>query len=114
MSTAAEIAVERVGPMVVARVSGEVDSTNAEYVGGELRDAVPNDAHGLIVDLARTRYIDSAGIGLLFDLARRLRQRRQTMRLVIPPQSPLRRVLLLTEIQATAPLHESLDSALGG
>ncbi len=114
MSTAAEIAVERVGGVVVAHLTGEVDTTNASYVGTELRDVVSNDAFGLVVDLTRTRYIDSAGIELLFKLARSLAQRRQTMRLVVPGDSPLRRVLLLTEIQTAAPVHETLDSALAG
>ena len=113
MNTSAQIAVERKGTAVVARVTGEVDMTNSSYVGEELTRSVPNDAVHLVVDLAGTRYIDSAGIELLFDLSRRLGRRRQELRLVLPSESPLRRVLSLTEIETAAPLHESLDSALG-
>ena len=113
MSAVAEVSVERQGPAVVAHLSGEVDMTNAGYVGDELRSSVPNDAAMLVIDLAETRYIDSAAIGLLFELARRLGRRRQSLRLVVPETSPLGRVLEITEIQTAAPVHPSLSSALG-
>ena len=112
MNTSAQIAVERKGDAVVARVNGEVDMTNSSYVGEELTRSVPNDVAHLVVDLSGTRYIDSAGIELIFDLSRRLGRRRQDLRLVLPSESPLRRVLSLTEIETAAPLHDSLDSAL--
>jgi anti-anti-sigma factor len=112
VTTSAEIAVERHGGVVVARLSGEVDMTNASYVGEELASSVPNDALALAVDLTETRYLDSAAIELLFDLARRMRRRRQALRLVVPPSSPLRRVLELTDVRSAAPVHDSIESAL--
>jgi anti-anti-sigma factor len=112
VTSLADIALERRGNAVVAKLSGEIDMTNAAYVGGELTRSVPNEASGLVVDLTETRYLDSAGIELLFELARRLRRRRQELRLVLPPSSPLRRVLVLTEMHTVAPLHDELDSAL--
>ena len=114
MSTSADIAVERNGDAVVARLSGEVDMTNADYVREELLRSTPNEALVLIVDLEETRYLDSAAIELLFDLARRLGRRRQGLRLVLPAGSPLQRVLTLTEVGSVAPLHDTLDSALAG
>lgn len=112
MTTSAEIAVERRGAAVVAHLSGEVDMTNSGYVGDELTRSVPNDAMALVVDLSDTSYLDSAAIELLFEMSRRLGRRRQDLRLVLPPASPLRRVLTLTEVGSVAPLHDSLDSAL--
>jgi anti-anti-sigma factor len=112
VTTSAEVAVERHGHAVVAHLSGEVDMTNAGYVGDELRASVPNDAESLVVDLTETRYIDSAAIGLLFELARRLGRRRQALRLVVPESSPLGRVLEITEINTTAEIHETVDSAV--
>jgi anti-anti-sigma factor len=112
VSTTADVAVERRGTAVVAHLSGEVDMTNAGYVGDELRQSVPNDAAALVVDLSGTSYIDSAAIGLLFELARRLTRRRQALRLVVPDGSPLQRVLEITEIHTAAPIHQSVDSAL--
>ena len=112
MSTSAEIAVERTGAHVIARLSGEIDMTNATYIGDELLSAVPNDALALVIDLGATRYLDSAAIELLFELSRRLTRRRQRLRLALPETSPLRRVLLLTDIESAAPMHDSVAEAL--
>ena len=112
MSASAELAFERAGQAIVARLAGEVDMTNAEYVRDEITSAVPNDAHALVVELADTRYLDSAAIEVLFELSRRLGRRRQQLRLVVPADSPLRRVLTLTDLGAVAPMHHSLAEAL--
>jgi anti-anti-sigma factor len=112
VSTLADIDVERHGSAVIAHLSGEVDMTNAAFVRDELLGAVPNDALTLVVDLASCRYLDSAAIEVIFDLARRLGRRRQELRLVVPESSPLGRVLTLTDVNSVAPVHASLDSAL--
>ena len=87
---------------------------SVRYVRDQLLDSVPNDALGLVIDLNECRYLDSAGIEVIFDLARRLRRRRQELRIVVPPGSPLTRVLELTEVDTAAPIHETVDSALAG
>ena len=110
--TSAEVAIERRGGTVIAHLSGEVDMTNSARVRDELLVSVPNDALALAIDLGRCRYLDSAAIEVLFDLARRLGRRRQTLRLVVPAGSPLTRVLELTEVGSAAPIFETLDEAL--
>jgi anti-anti-sigma factor len=108
----AEIAVERRGGAIVARLGGEVDMTNSGYVREELVRAIPKDALGLVLDLGSCRYLDSAAIEVVFDVARRLGRRRQALVVSLPPGSPLRRVLELTDVGAVAPLHDSLDEAV--
>ena len=112
MSAAAEIAVERNGNAIVAGLAGEIDMTNAEYVRDELTAAVPNEAHALVVDLSRTQYLDSAAIEVLFELSRRLGRRRQQLRLVVPPASPLTSLLTLTDVGSVAAVHPVLAAAL--
>jgi anti-anti-sigma factor len=112
MSSPAEIILDRRGGSVVARLSGEVDMSNASYVREQLLASTPNDALALVLDISGCRYLDSAAIEVLFDVSRRLGRRRQELRLVMPPTSPLRRVIELTEVHTAAPLYESLDSAL--
>ena len=107
MSTLAEIGIERHGGTVLARLSGEVDMTNAARVREQLLDAVPNDVLALVVDLGDCRYLDSAAIEVIFDLSRRLQRR-----LVVPNSSPLGRVMLLTDVNSVAPVHSSLEAAL--
>ncbi len=114
MSTDADIALEREGDVLVAHLRGEVDMTNAPLVREELTSSVPNDALALVIDLTDTRYLDSAAIELLFELSRRLGRRRQELRLVVPADSPLRRVLTLTDVGAVAQIHETLARALEG
>ena len=111
MTTRAEIQVEQGDKVVVASLTGEVDMTNAAYVREELTAAVPNGAVALVVDLSGTTYLDSAAIELLFELSRRLARRRQGLRLVLPDESPLRRLLTLTDVESVAELHSSLADA---
>jgi anti-sigma B factor antagonist len=112
MSTAADISVERQGESLVAHVRGEVDMTNAPYVREELTSAIPNDVVSLVLDLSAARYLDSAAIEVLFELSRRLGRRRQVLHLVVPDDSPLVRVLTLTDVGSVAPMHKSLADAL--
>jgi anti-anti-sigma factor len=112
VSSPAEISVERRGGSVVAHVNGEIDMTNAAYLREQLLDSMPNDALLLVIDISGCRYLDSAAIEVLFDISRRLARRRQELRLVMPPSSPLKRVIELTEVGTAAPVYDSLDSAL--
>ena len=111
MSTVADVAVEREGDALVVQLRGEVDMTNASFVREELTSAVPNDVRVLVVDLSGTRYLDSAAIEVLFELSRRLGRRRQHLALVVPPQSPLRRLLSVCDVGSVASVHESLAHA---
>jgi anti-anti-sigma factor len=112
VSAPAEIVLDRRGGSVVARLTGEVDMSNAAYIREQLLASIPNDALALVLDISGTRYLDSAAIEVLFDVSRRLGRRRQELRLVMPPTSPLRRVIELTEVHTAAPVYESLDQAL--
>jgi anti-anti-sigma factor len=86
--------------------------SNAGYVRDQLLASMPNEALALVIDISGCRYLDSAAIEVLFDVSRRLARRRQELRLVMPPDSPLRRVIELTEIHTAAPVFQSLDDAL--
>jgi anti-sigma B factor antagonist len=108
----AEIVLDRRDGSVVARLTGEVDMSNASYVRDQLLASMPNEAVALVLDISGTRYLDSAAIEVLFDLSRRLGRRRQELRLVMPDDSPLRRVIQLTEVHTAAPVFQSLEDAL--
>jgi anti-sigma B factor antagonist len=112
VTSPAEVVLDRRNGYVVGRLSGEVDMSNAAYVREQLLASTPNDALALVLDISGCRYLDSAAIEVLFDVSRRLARRRQELRLVMPPESPLRRVIELTEVHTAAPLYESLESAL--
>jgi anti-anti-sigma factor len=110
----AELSFETAGNVVVGRVVGEIESVNAEEMSTALAGRLTSDRAGLVIDLSRVTYLDSAGIELLFDLARRLRTHRQRLRLVVPVNSPMRRVLELCDIDRAAPIDATVESALQG
>jgi anti-anti-sigma factor len=112
VNTPAEIVLDRRNGSVVARLSGEVDMSNAPYVRDQLLTSMPNEALALVLDITGCRYLDSAAIEVLFEVSRRLARRRQELRLVMPADSPLKRVIELTEVRTAAPVFESLEDAL--
>ena len=112
MTMLAHISEERHGGVTVARVSGEIDVSNAPWLDERLRAAITNQSDGLVVDLTATTYLDSAGIALLFGLATALRQHQQQLRLVVADGSPIARVVRLTGLDAALPTLPTLEAAL--
>lgn len=84
------------------RLHGEVDLSNAAALAERAERAVSNRASGLLLDLSGLTYLDSAGLAMLFRLARRLGDRQQVLRLVVPPTSRVRRLLVLAGVGAAA------------
>jgi anti-sigma B factor antagonist len=112
MSELANVVIERHGDVQVVRLAGEVDISNAGRLEEAISDAVPNDAAALVLDLSDTGYLDSAGIRMLFELAQRLVGRRQSLAVVVPPDSLVRHSLVVTELEQAVPMHDSVDAAV--
>lgn len=108
-----QLELERIGDIVVAHVTGEVDLSNAGSVTERLVAGVPNTATALVLDMSRTDYLDSSGVRMVFELAQRLRNRGQDLGLIVPEGANIRRVLMLTEVERVVPMSTSLDAALG-
>ena len=99
--------------VVVARIEGEVDMSNAPAIGNRLRELLTNRSVALIVDLGPTT------------LPRQLRHR-AVVRAVStscdgasssctswsPTGSQLARVLRITGLDRAVPMHATLDGAL--
>src|SRR5688500_9464027 len=107
------IDIEQRDSVVIAHVAGEVDLSNAASVTDRLVAAMPNTATVLVLDMAATDYLDSSGVRLIFELAQRLTNRRQKLRLVVPDDANIRRVLALTEVEQVVPMSTSVEAALG-
>jgi anti-anti-sigma factor len=88
-------------------VSGEIDLANVDLVRESIIEAITSDPLLVVLDLSRTTYLDSTGIALLFKLGQLLTHRRQTLRLVVPEQSPIRAVLDLTRVGDFIPIDSS-------
>ena len=96
---------------VIARLSGEIDMSNADSIRDAITDTMPNHALMLIVDLTDVDYLDSAGIQLLFQLEEDLRSRGQKLSIVIPAGSPANDTLKLAGVSRHVHTHETLDEA---
>jgi anti-anti-sigma factor len=99
---------------VVARVTGEIDLSNATYLERALLTATPNDTLSLVLDLSELDYLDSAGIQLIYRLRESLRSRGQTLALVIPSASPANAALRLAGVSRYVDGDETIDDALRG
>jgi anti-sigma B factor antagonist len=112
MPAKADIDVTRAGNIIVAKVMGEVDLTNAPDVLELLLGSVSNDCAGLVVDLSNARYLDSTGVGVFFDAVRSLHGRGQQVAVVCPPDVSLRRLLSITGIESVVPIADALSDAI--
>jgi anti-anti-sigma factor len=57
----ADIELNRVDDLMLARVVGEVDLSNAAELRRALAGFVANDARGMVLDLSVVDYVDAAG-----------------------------------------------------
>ena len=86
-------------------LSGEIDLANAATVEDEIRAAVSHQPATVSVDLTNLIYLDSSGIRLLFTLASRLRPLQVVLELIVPLDSPTRRLIELSGFESLAALR---------
>jgi anti-sigma B factor antagonist/stage II sporulation protein AA (anti-sigma F factor antagonist) len=83
-------------------LSGEIDLANAAVVEDEIRSAVSNQPSAVSVDLTELNYIDSSGIRILYGLASRMQALRIVLELIVPFESPTRRLIELSGFESIA------------
>ncbi len=103
---------ERIDGVPIAHVNEDIDAANAAITQQQLADALGPEASTLIIDLSDTRYVDSAGIDMLFRLSDRLDHRRAKLILVVPDTSQLKRLFSLVGLPDVIAIHPTLPAAL--
>jgi anti-anti-sigma factor len=111
MKSPVEILRRRDDGSVVARLRGDIDMAQIPKIQAALEAALSNAIAGLIIDLSGVRYFDSLGIRLLFDVKKRLQQRRQPLLLVVPDGAPIRHIFAIVNIDHYVQIHGTLESA---
>lgn len=96
---------------MIVRLSGEIDLSNAGAIRRSVADSISNQMVEVVVELTEVRYLDSAGISMLFDLSRRLAEHGQRFVVVSPSASLIRRSLQASGWPSKFPLAESLHEA---
>lgn len=97
---------------LIARLSGEIDMSNAEEMGATVIGATPNEASGVVLDLSAVEYLDSAGIYVIYGMRASLQARGQSLVLVMPADSPVHDALRLSGAERPGEIADTVDEAL--
>jgi anti-anti-sigma factor len=105
-----QLTIEEGDGLRVVRVGGELDAFGAQ----SFRERVGflRGADRIVVDLSELVFIDSAGLHALFAVARGAKDVGASVAFVVPPLSPVRRVIELVLLGEVAPVCESFDAAV--
>lgn len=94
-------------------VVGELDLSTAPELEGPLNKALEADEGSVLIDLSRCEFIDSTGIALIVRAWQRLDGGENGRALVICSQNDqVRRVLEITGLELSIPVHATRDEAL--
>jgi anti-sigma B factor antagonist len=99
-----------VGRRAVITVRGEIDIATIDTVAGSVNGALGDGAAELWIDLSQTEFMDSSGIHLMIDTARRLAAQNRRVA-IICPQGRIRRVLDISGAANVLPLFDDRSSA---
>ncbi|WP_024875326.1 STAS domain-containing protein [Saccharomonospora piscinae] len=103
--TAADVDVRPHGSTIEIVLTGEIDLSNSDEVKDRVFASIDNHLVGVTIDLGGLRYIDSAGLRIIFALAERLRLLQTDCRVVAPEGSATRRVLEMSGMGAVVRLE---------
>jgi anti-sigma B factor antagonist len=102
----------RNGRVMVARMPVEVEITQAPLLRAQLMQALENHDLGLVIDLTATKYLDSSGVNMLFELGEVLAARQLRMTVVMPQGGLVERVVSIVDLGSAMPIHRDTDSAV--
>jgi anti-sigma B factor antagonist len=112
MTPLADVRFETTDRVVVARLEGEIDMSNASQLATAIIARVSSDAMGVVLDLSAVDYLDSAGIHVVFDLRERLTRRGQEIRLVVGLDSPIATALQYAGVPGTIGTTDIVQDAI--
>jgi anti-sigma B factor antagonist len=103
--------IEVVSGVPVVVTPEEVDITNADGLRAALLEAAAHGPGGLVVDMSRTQFCDTAGIHALVAAHKRAEAGRGEIRLVITGAAVLR-IFAITGLDRVIPHFASREEAL--
>ena len=94
-------------------VRGELDLSTAPKLEGPLEQALASGEGSVLIDLSQCEFIDSTGIALIVRAWQRLDSGENGRALVICSHNEqVRRVLEITGLELSIPVHTTRDEAL--
>jgi anti-sigma B factor antagonist len=97
-------------PVVTA--PAEIDITTADQLGAVLLDSAVRGHITILVDMTGTVFCDSSGLHTLLRAHKRIVAEGGELRLVVPPDGAIPRILNLTGLDHLLPCFSSLAEAL--
>jgi anti-sigma B factor antagonist len=105
---------DREGVQVLS-IRGELDLNTAPELEGPLEQALATSEPAIVINLTDCEFIDSTGVALLVRAWQRVSDNgtSEDGRFVICcPNSQVARLLQITGVETSIPLHDNLDDAL--
>jgi anti-sigma B factor antagonist len=104
--------IEMVNGVPVVAAPPEIDASNADWLRAVLFEAAARGHATFVVDMTRTQFCDSAGLGVLVRAHQRALADGGELRLVIPASAMVLRVFAIAGIDRVIPNFPSLDEAV--
>jgi len=92
-----EVKVERQSEGVVVFVVGEVNNEDVDFFREQISTAYIDGSGSFIIDVSGLKYVNSAGVGALAALQRRLRKHGDNL-VIRDPQPAIERLLRVTRL----------------
>ena len=105
--TQALVTAVRSGDAARVVVTGEIDLSNAETVEQQILRGVDGELATATLDLTGLRYIDSAGLWILFRLATHLSTAKIDGVVLVPAEGPVWRMVETAGVDAAIPVRPS-------
>lgn len=103
-----DFAVERHGDTLVVGVPDHLIVQNRQELKQRVLDELENGAKNFLIDFSRTGYIDSAGLGALVSLRKKVREQGGELRLA-NLNDDLKQLLRLTKVDTLLPRDDRAD-----
>jgi anti-anti-sigma factor len=104
-ATRARVTVDRSDDTALITVTGEIDLANAEATEQQILQGVRAGLSAVTLDLTGLRYIDSAGLWILFRLSSSLTTAEIAGEVVVPAGGPIRRMVDTAGVAAVIPVR---------
>jgi anti-anti-sigma factor len=108
----ADFELETVDGVSVARLTGEVDASNAADLTQRLQGVAEQGGPGLVLDLKGVEYIDSSGLRMLLNAASAFADRDQELRVVIVPGSFIASLFETTGVNGIVSVDATSEAAV--
>ena len=108
----AQITIRGTTRVLVAEISGEIDMSNATDLRQAVLAPLRGEAAGVVLDLTKVSYLDSAAIHMIYELRDRLMGRGLQLAIALPPDAPTLTALKLTGVPDVVATHPDADAAV--